>query len=111
MQQRYKIVSLVYEVENEDGSSAELVHLEDYDIPLGYIKFLRLPGTPDQEFYVATSHNGLSGGEFAIGSPLPDVPYDSEKVRSATNTLIGLIRDGNCHVFATYDIPSLSIAK
>ena len=107
-----RVVSLVYEVTEEDGSISTY-HLEDDDrFKLGYIRFLHAPEDPRQRFYLATDHDGLNTGAAAIGtSPNKDIPIDPAVVKDRTNQLIGHIRDGTCAVIATYDIPGLSLLK
>ncbi len=107
-----RVVSLVYEVTEEDGS-VSTYHLEDDDrFKLGYIRFLHSPEDPRHKFYLATSHDGLNSGVAAIGTaPSKDIPIDTELVKDRTNQLCGMIQDGTCAVIATYEVPGLSLLK
>jgi len=74
---------------------------------LGHIHFLACPEYPDQRFWIASDHSGLMGGKQVIASPVPEIYFDPEAVKNRMNTLIGMIRDGACQVFASYEIPEL----
>ena len=107
-----RVVSLVYEITEDDGT-VTTCHLEDQDdYKLGYIRFLYAPEDTRHKFYIATSHDGLNSGSAAIGTPpSKDIPFDPELTKDRTNQLIGHIRDGSCAVIATYDIPGLGLIK
>lgn len=108
---RLKIVSLGFEVEAEDGT-VEIRYLEHCPgYSLGHIRFLESAFCPNHKFWFATDHTGLSSGGSVIASPMADKPFDHEIARSSDNTLIGLIRDGNCHVLGVYDSPPLGFVK
>lgn len=101
-----RIVSLVYEVTNDDGT-VETLHLEDDGFPMGSIRFYYHPTEPDQQFWIASSHEGLMGGNAVIASPVPGAEYDRKRVKNRTNELIGKIKDGHCHVFCAYEVDTM----
>ncbi len=103
-----RIVSLVYEVTNDDGT-VDTYHLEDGDFPLGEIKFCFHPTEENQQFWIASSHEGLMQGNAVIASILPGLDVDPEKIKNRTNELIGKIRDGHCNVFCSYEVDTLGI--
>ena len=107
---KFKIKSLVYEAVNEDGS-VEDVELGDC-CDLGNIAFLKSDAVDScQTFWIASDHGGIMGGNRAIASPVPGQFLDKETLVNRTNTLIGMVRDGTCQVFASYELPELSLVK
>ena len=107
---KFRIKDIVFEEVQADGAVVER-HLEDQGWDLGHIKFAQSLEDPDQQFWIASDHSGLMRGKHVIASPVPDLPFDREAIQDRTNTLIGLIRDGACEVFASYDIPELGVVK
>jgi hypothetical protein len=107
---KFRIKDVVFEEIKEDGTVVEQ-HLADHGWDLGHIKFAQSPEDPDQRFWIASDHSGLMEGKHVIASPVPEFPVDPNAVKDRTNTLIGLIRDGACQVFASYDIPELAVVK
>ena len=105
-----RIVSLVYEEMHDDGTVVTR-HLEDLGYPLGSIKFCFHATEENQEFWIASSHEGLMGGNAAIASPVPNAEYDPEKVKDRTNELIGKIKDGHCHVFCAYEVDTMGVVS
>ncbi len=62
-----------------------------------------------QAFWIASNHPRLLLGKGMIASSMTgETP---EEARDYTNTLIGLIRDGHCGVFASYDIEGTCLVK
>lgn len=106
---KFRIKDIVFE-EVVDGVVVEK-HLSDLDWDMGHIKFAQSAEYPDQRFWIASDHSGLMQGHHVIATPVPDLPFDSDAVKDRTNTLIGLIRDGACEVFASYDIPEFGTVK
>lgn len=99
-----RVTKMTVELTMEDGS----IEIEELDVEGTY---RHLNGTDsDQEFWVASSHPRLLTGTDAFASPTdPDnVPEES---RDWTNTLIGMIKDKNCVVFATYSMDSPATVK
>lgn len=73
-----RIVSLVYEVTDADGT-VNTYHLEDGDLPMGEIKFCFHPTVPKQQFWFASSHSGLMSGNAV--TPVPFRVKNSIKKR------------------------------
>jgi hypothetical protein len=102
-----RIVSLVYEVTQDDGT-VDVLRLEDGDFPMGEIKFCFHATEPAARFWIASSHEGLMSGNAVIASP-PNDDFDPENVKNRTNELIGKIQDGHCHVFCSYEVETLGM--
>jgi hypothetical protein len=104
---KYKIKSLVFEETQEDGTVVD-TELSTLDWDLGHIRFMHHPSFPNQRFWLATDHAGLTTGNHAIATAVPGEELDPDTAKDRTNTLIGLIRDRACGVFAIYTLPDLS---
>lgn len=106
MQQRFKIKSLVYEFVNDDGTVTD-IYLEDDNagMGMGHIKFLSANPSDekhDQQFWIASSHDGLTDGTNVIATGVPGAGMNPEIHKDRTNTMIGLIRDNACTAYVVY---------
>lgn len=100
---RYQVKDLIFYEVKDDGTVVEQ-SMAALGWSLGHIVFLH--GNEDDEhcFWLASNHTGLTEGEHAIATPVPGVPLNEDEVKNRTNTLVGLIRDNACHVFASYNV-------
>jgi len=101
--QRFKIRSIVYAVINDDGTSEDVCLEHSYD-DLGYIKFLSATPNPgeEQQFWIASDHDGLTDGTHAIATGVTGAAVNPEVHKDRTNTMIGLIRDHACTAYVVY---------
>lgn len=107
----YRVKEVIFEEIKEDGSVGREETLTEHGWDLGKIRFCISDDDPTHCFWIASSHSGLTAGAHAIATAVPGQPLDEEAVRDRTNTLIGLIRDRACHVFASYDVGKTVITK
>lgn len=107
---KFRVKDIIFEEVQADGSIVER-SLAEYDYELGYIRFAYSPEFPDQKFWIASDHEGLMHGDRVIASPVPNQSFDPEEAVNRSNTLIGMIRDGTCEVFASYTLPELGFVK
>lgn len=106
----FRIKEIIFEEIMEDGTVVDR-YLSQTDWGLGHLKFAQHTTMPDQRFWIASSHGGLVSGNHCIASSVPGCDIDPALAQDRTNTLIGLIRDNACQVYASYEIPELGLVS